>query len=236
MHRCIIISLSVAYLGCTPAATSRDAEPLLPPITLEPPPVRSRTILIEQSAGQYLEHGMLAFSLRKWKDAIEAFESAIGTGNLNDAGRALSYWHIAQSYIGLSDEDGIMEALSSFILVSQDILDMRERRRYAVTEEGDFVTHFGLVHKIAWARSSINFVWSTRSNVYGRSKENPILVRSIEELETFAGIVRNSCKSECDFQRALLHEDGIPVEPRTEMITITGENSNKFVVVVVPND
>jgi len=119
--------------------------------------------------------------------------------------------------------------------VSQDILDIREHRQYAVAEGNDFVGHFQLEQKLAWSRAYINFTWASRSNVYGRSQGSPILAHNLKELGFFADMVKESCKGECDFQRSLLHEDGVPVKPHTEMITIRGQDTDQFFV-VVPGD
>jgi tetratricopeptide (TPR) repeat protein len=191
-------------------------------------------VIEENFAGQHLESAIISFSLGYWDDAIESFWRAIKTGGLNDAGRALAYWHIAQCYNNLGNKDGVIEALFNFASVAQDIIDIQEVHKFNVTQDDDFITNFELVGKLLWARSIVNFEWSSRSDVYGKSRENPIIVRNIEELETFIGVVKDSCSGKCDFQRIPLHEDSMPVEPRTEIITISDRGINKkFIVVVV---
>jgi len=228
MYKYIAIFI-VVLLGCAPAVAPREPE-LAQRISQEPPPVASGTIDREESAGAYLERGFLMFSMNRWREAVDAYVSAINTGNLNDAGRALAYWYISQCWIALRDEDQAMESLSSFVMVADDVFAVREQRRYAVTPDGDFVDQFDLLHKQAWARATLNYVWATRSNSYGRSKENPIIAKNVEELEAFAEIVRNSCSGECDFQRAPLQD----VTPRTEVITAERKGDKQSFVIVVP--
>jgi hypothetical protein len=179
----------------------------------------------EHSAASYLEAGLMSVHTEAWDFAIENLQLALGTGNLNNAGRALVYWNLATCYIKLSKKDKGIEAYFSFIVVSQDILDSGGY----ITPDMDFVDDFNLVYRLAVARSYTNFIWASRSDLYGRSQENPILVHSMQELEILIQIARGECKG-CDFERAILEKDGVPVNPHTERIT---QDINQFFVVVL---
>ncbi|MHA2280010.1 MAG: hypothetical protein ACXAC5_03915 [Promethearchaeota archaeon] len=225
------IILTLMCAGCATAAsqieTTQESIPEIIVATDEP-----KTVMKEYSASELLERGFMFFHQKLFRDAAENFRKAIGTGNLNDAGRALAYWHMGLCWTELNEEDNTMDALFSFVMVAQDILDIREIRQYAVAEGEDFVGHFKLMQKLAWARAYINFTWASRGSVYGRSQDNPVLAHNIEELEFFVGMVKGSCEGECDFQRSLLHEDGAVVKPHTEMITIRGQDTDQFFIVV----
>ena len=189
----------------------------------------------EHTAGELLEQGFMYFGIGRFAWSAESFGRAVGTGNLNDAGRALSYWHIAACQIELEDEDRVLDALFDFAMVSQDILDIREHRRFAVEEGADFVDSFELVSKLAWARAYINFTWASRDDKYGRTLTSPILAYNIKEIDFFAEQVEMSCSGECDFQRALLYyEDDAGEKPHTEVITIRGQDNDRFFI-VIPN-
>jgi hypothetical protein len=155
------IVLTILLLSCV---SSQPEKPklisLVPPPPIENPAPEPKTVIKEHSAGEYLEFAFMQYHNRLWASSINSFELAIGTGNLNDAGRALAYWHIGDCYLKLSREDEAAEAFFFFMVVGQSILE--EERRYAVTADGDFTTHFGLEKKIQDAIMFFQGLWVER--------------------------------------------------------------------------
>ena len=191
-------------------------------------------VIVDGSAGGHLGQAFKFFETEQWIFSISSFRAALMTGNLNDAGRAISYWHISLAFIELGEDDKSLESLASFIVIGQDILDAREALvRYAITEDGDFVERFGLPNKLAIARAITNYEWASRSDYYGRSRETAVIAHNKTELDHFAAVIRNSCDGECDFERAMLrNKDGTTVSPYTEMMTLRGQDTEQFFIVI----
>lgn len=175
-----------------------------------------------------LEYAISYFRRHEWEKAIQSFFNAITNDDLNNAGKALSYWNISECWRELGNEDQIINALFMFIITAQDVLDEYDTRRYTVTLDGDFVKKFDLTGKLNYARSYINFTWITRSNYYGKSIEDPIIVHNIQELGYLIKLIKNQCK--CEIQRGLLHENGILIKPYTERIII--DNKETFYIII----
>ncbi|MCC6897466.1 MAG: hypothetical protein IT377_00750 [Polyangiaceae bacterium] len=140
----------------------------------------------DDSAGALLERGFYHFNRNEHGKARASFAAAIGTNNLNDAGRSLAYWHIYLASRRSADEDGAAEALSSFIVVSQDVLEVRDEMRYAVSDSGsDFVQRFNLEARLARARAAMSAMWAKRAPDFGRTAERAVPVRDSAELGFF---------------------------------------------------
>jgi len=187
-----IVGVGFVVTTCAPYQTLKgyDERPMMasmmPVATPAPRPAQN---IEDDSAGAMLEKGFLYFHQDQPRDAADAFATAISTGNLNDAGRALAYWHIAESERRLHNEDRTAEALASFALVAQDVIDVREQHRYAVDEEGDFVEHFKLRQRVDEARGYLNAIWAQRAQSFGRTTENPVVMQTADEARYFIEFV-----------------------------------------------
>jgi tetratricopeptide (TPR) repeat protein len=222
MHRINYI-LILLLLNCTTAVSQNISNK-----------TEIESIIISKNiAIAYLDRGLKFYSTGQWQSSIKAFSLALKKNNLNDAGKALVYWHVALCQIKLNQKNEGLEALSSFIAIGQNILDIRDTMRYAVTSTIDFVESFDLIDRLAWSRALINFTWADRGTIYGRSQENAIIAHNTIELEYFIGILKESCDGGCNFQRSLLYENGVLARPYTEMITIRGQDIVQFFVVVL---
>jgi hypothetical protein len=192
----------------------------------------------DDSAGALLERGFMHFHQNRPEAAAVAFSGAIATGNLNDAGRALAYWHIAEARRRLDDEDLAAEALSSFAIAAQDVIDVRGERRFAVDTKGDFVDNFRLESRIAEARGYVQAIWARRAPYFGRSLDNPVLAETAEEAEFFLRFA-TACSQEkvLNVTRDLLATvNGVPLETiRVERVSAScgdGELLGPYFVVV----
>jgi len=138
-----------------------------------------------EGPGALLEQGLVMFRRGHYTDAETSFTAAIGTGRLNDAGRALAYWHIFVSERHRGRIDHSTDALSSFVILAEEILEARRSVRYAVDSEGDFVDRFMLPERLDRARAIISATWANRALGFGRSQTLPVPIRSPAEQEYF---------------------------------------------------
>ena len=120
--------------------------------------------------------------------AIAMFRAAINTGNLNDAGRALAYWHVYVAYTAVNQAEDASEALLMFTVVAQDVLDVRDQMRYADDGHGDFVQRFDLRNRLARARASLSASWAKPAEPFGRTARQPVLVHDDLEKNFFLEI------------------------------------------------
>lgn len=209
IYRAVQISF-LALAGLTLAAplspahannnvTLADARPVAPPAvtetTQDPPtaPVPPSPMAVAgegaddaaATAGSLLKRAFDYFKNDNNKAAAEAFKAAIATGNLNDAGRALAYWHIFVAEEALGDRNASSDALSSFVVVAQDVMDIREQLRYAEDDSGDFVDRFDLKRRLARARAMLSVAWAYHVGWFGRSTAAPVPVQSTAEMNYF---------------------------------------------------
>jgi hypothetical protein len=137
------------------------------------------------SAGALLRRAFDFFKRDDNAAAANAFRAAIATGSLNDAGRALAYWHVYVCEQSLTHNDRAADALSSFVVVAQDVLEIREHLRYAEDDSGDFVDRFDLKRRLARARAMLSVAWAGETSGFGRSAEAPVPVHSSAEMNYF---------------------------------------------------
>jgi hypothetical protein len=140
-----------------------------------------------------------AFEFFKHDDnaaAANAFRAAIATGSLNDAGRALAYWHVYVSEQSLSHTDRAADALASFVVVAQDVIDIREHLRYAEDDSGDFVDRFDLKRRLARARAMLSVAWAGQTKEFGRSAGAPVPVHSSAEMNYFLELAPPCARSQ----------------------------------------
>lgn len=141
------------------------------------------------AAGALLEQGMIHHRQGEFDHAARAFGYAIDTGRLNNAGRALAYWSIFQCASEMGRVDRSANALMSFVVVAEEVFDVRKSLRYAVNAAGDFVDRFDLEVKLQRARAVLSATWATRVPLFGRTVDSPVPVYDHEELGYFLDIV-----------------------------------------------
>lgn len=173
------------------------------------------------SAAALLERGFTYFREDMAAQASAAFRGAIATGHLNDAGRALAYWHIYLAERGQGNIEAGADALASFVVVGQDVLDVRNSMRYAVDDSGDFVDRFDLERRMSRARALLSATWAGKVSDFGRSPEHPVLVRDENELKYFLELAP-TCQREPDrtIVRAAEQQDS------AERVTISCEENH----------
>lgn len=117
--------------------------------------------------------------------ASSQFQSAIDTGELNDAGRALAYWHIALAQTAIGDASHAQDALQGFVVVSVDLLAQSQSVPEASDPSSDFVTRFDLRRRVARARAELSAAWAEHTSSFGRSLTTPVPVHSDAEMHYF---------------------------------------------------
>ena len=186
----------VVALGSTWACAATEnhlSKPLRPlvaslkPLGVPLEPQKQEQIVVDPNAGpgKLLEQGLVLFQSRAFRTSAMAFNAAIATDRLNDAGRALAYWHVFVAQRSLGETDLANDALSSFVILGYDLMEARDHTPYAA----GFVERFMLSEKIAQARAIMSATWAERTIGFGRSSDLPVPVRSINELLYFLDMV-----------------------------------------------
>lgn len=155
------------------------------PVPMPPAPPSSPPAEEENTAARLLERGFNHFRHDEVKEAGEAFRAAVATGNLNDAGRALAYWHIYLAERSQGRVEAGADALASFIVVGEEVMAVRKTTRYAVDASGDFVDRFDLERRVSRARAILSAIWADKVPGFGRSPERPVPVRDDNEKSYF---------------------------------------------------
>jgi hypothetical protein len=117
--------------------------------------------------------------------ASTQFQSAIDTGELNDAGRALAYWHIALAQTAIGASGYAQDALQSFVVVSVELLAIDPNLSQDAVATSDFVTRFDLRRRLARARAELSAAWAEHTNSFGRSMAAPVPVHNDTEMHYF---------------------------------------------------
>lgn len=151
----------------------------LPPAAADEPPED------DNSAARLLERGFNHFRQDEVRQAGEAFRAAVATGHLNDAGRALAYWHIYLAERSQGRVEAGADALAFFIVVGDDVMEARKTTRYAIDDSGDFVDRFDLDRRLARARAILSAIWADKVPGFGRSPDRPVPVRDDNEKNYF---------------------------------------------------
>lgn len=126
-------------------------------IESDPKPITLETEKFEEpTAGEYLDMAFKQYMAGLWRYAADSFTLALKTGELNDKGRALAYWHIGECYIKLQDRDKCAEAWFSFITIAQDLIEYNAK--------DEFVVGFQLERKIKLAGAFIKALWKERTS------------------------------------------------------------------------
>ncbi len=185
-------SLSVALLlGCasqqsTPVST-QDQEETQPTVVIDSQNKNDEQIIINDdlTASELLEVA-LGF-LKSGRDAVaaEAFSRAIATGYLSDAGRSLAYWYIHLAHKSQGNHDESIDALSSFVILAEDLMASRGAYQFAGAQPDDFIMQFDLSRRLSLARAVMSSSWAERSSTFGRSPEHPVMVHDDIELAYF---------------------------------------------------
>jgi hypothetical protein len=135
----------------------------------------------DDSAGGLLERAFAQFNRDDYAASAKTFSQSIGTNNLNEAGRALAYWHIYLAEKRMGHEDKSTDALASFTTVAQELMESRG-------SSGDFIERFSLDARLSRARAILSATWAKRVPGYGRSTGDAVPVFDQVEADYFVEI------------------------------------------------
>lgn len=142
-------------------------------------------------ATQWLER---AFSL--WHDghfaaSIDAMHEALSTQDLNDAGKALAYWHVYLAQQALGHTQAGQGALADFVAVADDIMTALVPVSGVTGADNPnssaaaFAQQFDLKGRLARARAILNLAWAQQTHRAGFSEGHPVLVFNDAEMDHF---------------------------------------------------
>jgi hypothetical protein len=137
------------------------------------------------SSAAALGRAFAALRQAKHDAAVRQFQAALDAQELNDAGRALVYWHIAAAEQAQGAPTRARDALSSFIVVASDLLAEDSRHPQAPDNSENFVRRFDLLHRVARARAELSVAWAMQTNSFGRSMTSPVPVHNAAEMRYF---------------------------------------------------
>jgi hypothetical protein len=130
-------------------------------------------------ASDYLALGLTFYNGNQKLEAVEAFNKALSTGDLNNQGRALAYWHLFLSYRDEGVSSHGADALASFVTVASLLMqqsaegvdgeDLLEHVRV-------FIDRFDLRDRLLLAEVTLEAIWAHKDAAYGRTKERPVLL------------------------------------------------------------
>jgi len=140
-------------------------------------------------AAELLEIALFYLRSGDSASAAEAFQAAVNTDYLSDAGRAVAYWYIHLAEKAQGHEGSSIDALASFVVLSEDLLD--ERDAYSVGQNGtqEFINQFDLRRRLSLARAVMSATWSQKASQYGRTSQDPIPVHDHAEVSYFIELV-----------------------------------------------
>jgi hypothetical protein len=151
----------------------------------------------EARASDYLALGLSHYQANQKPEAARAFERALSTGNLNNQGRALAYWHLF-----LAERDGNLQgagadALESFVTVAQLLLDDRAS---GSDDSGDnvaeFIDGFNVSERMLLGQLVLDALWARRDPSFGRTPDRPVRVRDAEAERLFVQLYRPCMQTE----------------------------------------
>lgn len=217
----MISLVGVSLGGCvsTQTVTQTQRGPLLASLKAVPAPAPALAAMHPaKAAAVLLESAIVAFRSADFATASADFSKAIETSRLNDAGRALAYWHIflAEGHLGNTSLGS--EALASFVVVAADLV---EEARMGLTSS-DFSQRFDLEGKLARGRATLSATWAQRSPSFGRSQTSPVPVQSTQEIHYFLALV-SPCGSS---SRAAVAQENVNESMRAVTMTCKGTSSS----------
>lgn len=146
----------LALLISVCCTTTPEVTPL-PALT--PLEVALQTPSEEMSPAALLEMAFGLLEFEAWEGAAKTFQEALDSGKLNDMGRTVTYWHIADCYEQLGKTEDAAGMYFYFTLVADDILNPINWEHKPVPRDEVFINRFGLQKKLNYAVHYFNTAW-----------------------------------------------------------------------------
>ena len=206
-----VVTLSILFFmtGCilsndaTMRATSDPVSKVIPPV-----PDKADIENDDLTAGELLEMALAYLRHGDDQAASIAFQRAIDTGYLSDAGRALAYWYIHLAEKSRGSIDKSINALTGFVVLAEDLLEEASPYRYANQDREDFIWQFDLDRRLSLARAVMSATWAERAHGYGLSVEHPVSVHNDMEMSYFIELASPCANNSQDVKRHTLMASG----------------------------
>ena len=180
------VLMSASFLCMLTFCANKPVSAPAPIVDDDPPP---------SHAGVLLDNGFNDLKHGDYARAVDHFNAALATGDLNDTGRILIYWQIHLAERELGHVDQCAEAATEFVVISQEVLMGVSPDAEDVIAQKDFIERFDLRKKLAQARATLSAIWMERVPEYGASEGFPIRVRSRQEIVYFLNLA-NVCQGD----------------------------------------
>jgi hypothetical protein len=144
-------------------------------------------------ASDYLALGLTHYNGSEKLQAIDAFHKALETGDLNNQGRALAYWHLFLSYRDEHLSSHGAEALESFITVSHLLLQQSDDGvdgEDLLEHVRTFIERFDLRDRLMLAEVTVEALWAHKDDGYGRTPQRPVLIGSARAQRLFVHVFK----------------------------------------------
>lgn len=177
-----------------------------------------KEIAPDAKASDYLAMGLNFYQANQKVDAAHAFTLALDTGNLNDQGRALAYWHLFLAHRDSNLSGPGAEALQSFITVSNLLFQEDKELAGYVEDEPihDFIEGFNLNERFLLAELLLDAIWARRDPSFGRTPERAVLVRDIQAERLFVQLFKPCDNPEAapsvEFSQAVQQHNGHAID------------------------
>ena len=205
-----LFSIAFTGWGCAaPMAASQDY-PQANQATASTQAVTDQTEY-EPDASTLLEIALNALKDGEYVASMSAFNRALGTDELSEAGQALAYWYIHLTAKATEKEDASFEALSSFAVVAHELLEYGED-----ADNQRFATQFDLARRLSLARALLAARWAEKTKGYGLSLEHPVYVRDGVEKEYFVELVAG-CQTSVTSESSRVEDDRGSVVERVSL-------------------
>jgi len=182
-------------------------------------------LLESPSVTAFMTQAFEEFNASRFKASVRAFNNALATGDLNDAGRIMAYWHLFVAYNKLSNMHRSMESLTSFVVVAEDAV--RELMGVSTLLEPtyDFLRQFGLERRLVRARAILSAAWAWKSPGYGKSESNPIIIEDMNERNDFLELYTD-CPLDGQSLKEIYHHEASKQSTRLQHVVMTCHKGN----------
>lgn len=173
-----------------------------------------------------IDAGLAAHQADNCRAATEIFTALLATDRLNNLGKSIVYWHLADcARMHLSSMTTVESlfpaetAFLGFLVVAEDLIED--------PPDNNFIEDFELHKRMVEANAYLHTSWAMRSRTYGRELDVPIIVQNVREIEYFAYFMSQRCGGKCDIERNMLSKDGKPVTPHTERVIVVDKQQGR---------
>jgi hypothetical protein len=203
MYRAVLVLGSVSLVCVFSTGRLEAAENRAPETTQKiaiaprtPASAKVPTLAPNARASDYLALGLSLYQANEKSDAAHAFQLALQTGNLNNQGRALAYWHLFLAHRDGNLQGPGAEALDAFITVSNDLIEESHcTGAEDCADVREFVDGFALTDRLLLAELVLDALWARRDPAFGRTPDRPVSVHDAESERLFVQLFKPCAQS-----------------------------------------